>query len=253
MRSSDPLVTIENGNWGATDLRAIGALLQSAASVLCDAFGRRPDASVLVSPWDQPPMVAWDKRAYRIWISARDTYWCQYAYQFSHELCQLLVNFGRLGHHRHKWFEESICELSALFVLHRLSEEFRQAPPSEVLGAEEFAPHFATYAEEVASSARRVRRAELPVWFSMNVHDLEERRVDRDLNRIVAVALLDSFVADRSLWRDCGSLNLWNAAEDRTFADHLDSWATCLRAKGVVPQAPPLVRSLFFATPGPEV
>lgn len=253
MGSSDSLVTIENGNWGATDLLAIGALLQSAASVLCDAFGRRPDAPVLVSPWDQPPRVARDKRPYRIWISARDTYWCQYVYQFSHELCHVLVNFDRLRDHRHKWFEESICELSALFVLHRLSGEFRQAPPSEVLGAEEFAPHFATYAEEVALSACPARRPELPVWFSKNIHELEERRVDRDLNRIVAVALLDSFLADRSLWRDCGSLNLWDAAADRTFADHLDSWAACLRAKGVVPKTPPLVRSLFFATLGPEV
>ena len=122
MRSSDSIVTIDNGNWGATSLSAVRAVLESTASLLCDAFGRAPDAPVQVSPWDQAPRVAWDLRPYRIWISARDTYWCQYAYQFSHELCHILVNFDQVRRHRHKWFEESICELSALFALHRLSE-----------------------------------------------------------------------------------------------------------------------------------
>ena len=107
MRSSDPIVTIDNGNWGDTSLSAVGAVLESTASVLCDAFGRAPDAPVQVSPWDRGPTVAWDLRPYRVWISARDTYWCQYAYQFSHELCHILVNFDQVRRHRHKWFEES--------------------------------------------------------------------------------------------------------------------------------------------------
>ena len=247
MGSSDPVVTIHNGNWGATSLSAIGAVLESTASVLCEAFGRPPDAPVQVSPWDQAPRVAWDLRPYRVRISARDTYWCQYAYQFAHELCQILVNFDQVRHHRHKWFEESICELSALFALHRLSEEFQRRPPSEVLGAREFAPHFATYAREVERRVQPVQCADLPVWFSDNIRHLEERRIDRNLNRVVAVALLDDFLADNSLWHDCGFLNRWNARTDQTFAHHLDSWNDFLRGKGLVPRTPRLVKTLLFA------
>ena len=245
MESRGRLVTIENGNWGATSLSAIRAVLESTASVLCDAFGRAPDAPVQVSPWDQEPRVAWDLRPYRVRISARDTYWCQYAYQFSHELCHTLVNFDRVRHHRHKWFEESICELASLFTLDRLSREFRHRPPAEVLGAREFAPHFATSAKGVARRVHPVPRADLPMWFSRNVRRLEERSIDRALNRVVAVALLDDFLADKSLWRDCGFLNLWNATTDHTFADHTDSWADFLRGKGFVPRTPRLVQTLF--------
>ena len=248
MRSSDSVVTIDNGNWGATSLSAVRAVLESTASVLCDAFGRAPDAPVQVSPWDQEPMVAWDLRPYRVWISARDTYWCQYAYQFSHELCHILVNFDQVRRHRHKWFEESICELSALFALHGLSREFQRRPPSEVLGAREFAPHFATYAKQVERRAQPVLRADLPNWLSSNIRHLEASITDRNLNRVVAAALLDDFLADKSLWRDCGFLNRWKARTDRTFADHMDSWNDFLRGKGFVPRTPRLVKTLLFGT-----
>lgn len=215
--------------------------------MLCDAFGRRPDAAVHVSPWHQPPEVFRNRRPYRIRPSARDTYWCQYAYQFSRELCHVLANFDRIRHHRHNWFEESICELAALFVLHRLSEEFRHGSPPDVLGAAEFAPHFATYADKVAGCASPVPPAELPRWLSEHLPALEADCADRDLNRVVAVALLDSFLKDPLPWRDCGMLNRWDASADPTFADHLDSWARCLRARGMVPRAPRAVRRLLLA------
>lgn len=253
MRSSAPIFTINNGNWGATSLRAIGAILESTASILCDAFGRAPDAPVQVSPWDQAPQVAWDLRPYRIWISARDTYWCQYAYQFSHELCHILVNFDRLRHHRHKWFQESICELASLFTLHRLSQEFQHRPPAEVLGAREFAPHFATYATELERRASPVSCADLPMWLYDSLPDLEKRSINRNLNRVVAVALLDDFLADDSLWRDCGFLNLWDVKIDLTFADHIDSWTEFLLGKGFDPRTPRLVRALLFADEGGRI
>lgn len=248
MGSSDPIVTVDNGNWGATSLTAVGAVLEPTARVLCDAFGRRPDAPVRVSPWDQGPRVAWDLRPYRVRIGARDTYWCRYAYEFAHELCHILVNFDQVRHHRHKWFEESICELASLFALHRLSGEFHHRPPSEVLGAREFAPHFEAYARQVESRVQPVPNSGLPVWLSDNIRCLEECSINRDLNLVVAVALLDEFLADHSLWRDCGFLNRWNAKTDRTFADHIDSWTDFLRGKGRVARTPQLVTTLLFAT-----
>ena len=248
MGSSDPIVMVDNGNWGATSLTAVGAVLEPTARVLCDAFGRRPDAPVRVSPWDQAPRVAWDLRPYRVWINARDTYWCQYAYQFAHGLCHILVNFDQVRHHRHKWFEESICELASLFALHRLSGKFQTGPPSGVLGARDYAPHFEAYARQVESRVQSVPTSGLPVWLSGNIRRLEECSIDRDLNRVVAVALLDDFLADHSLWRDCGFLNRWNAQTDRTFADHIDSWTDFLRGTGCVPRTPRLVKNLLFAT-----
>ena len=251
MAVSEPAVTIANGNWGATSLRAVGAVLESAATVLCDAFDRCPDAPVRVLPGDGPPYVAWDRRPYLIWISARDTYWCQYAYEFSHELCHVLVNFDGIRHHRHKWFEESLCELAAFFVLIRLSERFRHCPPPEVFGAEEFAPHFATYAHSIAGSVPAVPRANLPAWLSRHIPALETHHAHRSLNRTAAVAMLDSFLEDESLWRDCAALNRWDASADSSFADHLDSWTAHLLTMKRAARTPRLLRDLFHARSAP--
>ena len=245
MPARHPLLEVANGDWGGTSLRAVHAVLHSAAVVLCDAFGRIPDAPVRVHPGDGPPTVAWGRRPYWIRISARDTYWCQYVYQFSNELCQVLVNFDRIRRHRHKWFEESLCELASLFVLHRLAERFRHDPPSDVLAARDFAPHFRTYADEIASRACPLPPGGLPAWLREKLTALEENHADRDLNLTAATAMLNSFLEDGSLWRDCGSLNLWDAALDHSFAGHLESWTAHVSRDGCTARTPGLVRGLF--------
>ena len=247
MAATDALVIV-NGNWGGTSLRAIGAVLESATAVLCGAFGRRADAPIRVAPWNRPPRVFDHHRPYEIRISARDTYWCQYVYQFSHELCHVLVNFDRARGHRHKWFEESLCELAALFVLHRLPAAWSERPPPAIVDAVEFAPHFGTYAEDLAGADRATAPADLPAWLDGHIATLETNPYDRVLNRIVAIALLDRFLEDPSLWRDCGCLNGWNAGADRSFADHLDSWSTHLHGQGQAGRTPELVGTIFFAT-----
>lgn len=242
-----PLVAVANGDWGGTSLHAVHAVLHSAAFVLCEAFGRIPDAPIRVHPGSGPPMVAWDRRPYWIRISARDTYWCQYVYQFSHELCHVLVNFDRVRRHRHKWFEESLCELASHFVLRRLSADFRQDPPPDVLGARDFAPYFRTYADEVAKRAPPLPPDGLPAWLREKLPALEENPAARDLNLTAATAMLNSFLKDGSLWRDCGSLNLWDATLDHSFADHLESWTAHIGRDGRKARTPGLVRRLFCA------
>ena len=247
MMAGDGL-TIVNGNWGGTSLRAVRAVLESAEAVLCAAFEKYADAPIRVARWSRDPQVFHDQRPYEIRISARDTYWCQYAYQFSHELCHVLVNFDRAREHRHKWFEESLCELAALFVLHRLPAAWEERPPPEVAGAAEFAPHFRTYADDVAAAERRIAPADVPAWLAAHAAALEADPCDHGRNRIAATALLDSFLQDPSLWRDCGRLNGWDAAADRSFADHLDAWAAHLAEHGLTARTPELVRARFLAT-----
>ena len=124
-----PLVVVENGNWGATSLRTIRGVLTSAAQVLLAGFGSVPDAAVHVAPWRQNPRVFHDRRPYQVRLSARDTYWCQYVYQFAHELCHVMINFDRHRAHKHRWFNEALCELASLFVLHGMTPAWIEAPP----------------------------------------------------------------------------------------------------------------------------
>ncbi len=241
-------VTVENGNWGATSLRSIHAVLTSATEVLSDAFGRAPDAPIRVAPWNRDPQVFNGKRPYRIRLSARDRYWSQYVYQFSHELCHVLTNFDRHKGHRHRWFDESLCELASLFVLHRLSELWQANPPDAIPDAAGFAVNHHAYAERIAARYPRIGRDRLPEWFMGAVPKLEANPYERDLCGTVAVALLDSFQADPALWRDCVHLNHWNPDADPAFATYLRSWASHLRDHALDARLPRAMAELFRLT-----
>ena len=241
-----PVLTVGNGNWGTVSLTSVQAVLNSASEELLDAFGRPPDASIRVGWWSQDPRVFDDHRPYEIRISARDTCWSQYVYQFSHELCHVMTNFDHCKKHRYKWFEESLCELASIFVLHRLAEAWAENPPPDIHGAGQFALNHRAYAEHHAGKYPTVPIGDLPWWLSRNIKALEEDCYMRCLNGVVAVSLLDQFRAEPSLWRDCVWLNHWNAGANETFSDYLKSWADCLHKHGREDRVPTVVRKLFL-------
>ena len=243
-------LVIENGNWGVASLSAVHGVLESAYEVLVKAFDRHPDAPIHVACWNQSPQVFYDLRPYQIRISARDTYWCQYVYQFSHELCHVMTNFDRHRAHKHKWFEESLCELASLFVLHRLADGWKERPPPCVFEAEAFAPNFRTYAEEIEQGHRQPGDGDFRTWLTVNLDRLEKDPFIRELNGTFATALLDRFLEDPSLWRDCGQLNCWDANHNETFESYLDAWAEHLQAIGTSPRVPNLVEGLFMSAQG---
>ena len=250
-REPAPLLVIENGNWGATSLRTIHGVLTSAAQVLLAGFGSVPDAAIHVAPWRRNPRVFNDRRPYQVRLSARDTYWCQYVYQFAHELCHVMTNFDRHRAHKHRWFNEALCELASLFVLHRLAETWAARPPDGVAQAAAYAPNFARYGARMAQ--RHSRPADRPRWLAAHLPELEADPYARDRNGVLAVTLLQPFLDDPSLWRDCGLLNCWDPYADATFRDYLDSWAHRLTRSRSTPRVAPLIGALFHhprASPG---
>ena len=239
------LLTVENGNWGATSLRSIHAVLASAAGVLADAFGRAPDAPIQVAPWSRDPQVFDGQRPYQVRLSARDRYWSQYVYQFSHEFCHVITNFDRHKNHKHRWFDESLCELASLFVLQRLAELWRDKPPDAIPAAAEFAPNHHTYAERAAARYPRISRDRLPKWLAGNLPKLEADPYARKLCGTIAVELLDAFQADVTLWQDCGHLNHWDPSADETFTKYLESWIAHLQEQNLAAHAPAAIGELF--------
>lgn len=237
-------LTIINGNWGATSLRAIRAVLESARDVMAEAFGRPPDAPVRVSPWNGAgSLMVHDKRPYEILLTARDRYWSRYVYQFSYRLCYVMARFDLYKAHGHKWFEGSLCELASLFVLHRLARIWAERPFPDVAGAAGFAPNHRSYAEERAQ--RYERPANLPEWLGKNVDSLQADPSRHDLAGVVALALLNRFLEDPSLWSECAWLNRWDPEADETFRDYLDSWTARLRASGREGRTPAMVKETF--------
>ena len=242
-------LTVINGNWGLTSLSAIRAVLVSVYRVLVNSFEAAPEADVHVSRWDRDyPLSVFDKRPYQVLLTARDTYWCQYVYQFSHELCHILTHFDSYKKHKHKWFEESLCELASLYVLRSLAKVWKEDPPSEIFKASEFARNHQTYAEMVERKSAIPPQSHLPAWFIRNIDLLEKNSTCRELNRSVAVSLLSSFSQNPALWRDCAWLNRWDVRKDSTFSEYLNSWSNCLRVHRPEqqPRAPAIVRQLFI-------
>jgi len=239
-------VRIVNGNWGGTGLRAVHDVLQTTYDVLTEAFGNQPDATINVARWGQSPRVFFDQRPYEVRISSQDTYWCQYVYQFSHELCHIMTNFDQHRTHPYKWFEEALCELGALFVLHRISDAWMTRPPSHVFGAREYAPSFRNYAQDIIGGHAQPGQTDLPKWLDEHIAELEAEPCIRELNRCVAIALLDHFLEDPSLWRDCGQLNHWDAGTNGSFREYLAAWSTHVGSLGGKARVPALISRLFL-------
>ena len=251
--NTEAAVTIINGNWGLTSLSAIRAVLSSAHRVLVRSFEAAPEAAVHVSRWNRDyPFTVYEKRPYQVFLSATDTYWSQYVYQFSHELCHILTHFDSYKKHKHKWFEESLCELASLHVLRSLAKVWKEDPPSSVYGASAFARHHQSYAENVERKTTIPHQSDLPAWLNRNIDLLEDDSTCRELNHVVAVSLLSSFRQNPALWRDCGWLNCWDIRKDSTFSEYLNSWTDCLRKHGPKqePRAPDIARQLFAVDSG---
>ena len=246
--NTEAAVTVINGNWGLTSLSAIRAVLLSAYRVLVRSFEAAPEAAVHVSRWNRDyPFTVYEKRPYQVFLSATDTYWSQYVHQFSHELCHILTHFDSHKKHKHKWFEESLCELASLHVLRSLAEDWKEDPPSEVFEASAFARHHLSYTEEVEKKYLIPSQSDLSGWLNRNIDLLEHNPTRRDLNGVVAVSLLSKFRQNPALWYDCGWLNCWDVRKDSTFSEYLNSWTDCLRKHDPKqgPRAPDVVRQLF--------
>ena len=152
-----------------------------------------------------------------------------------------MTNFDRHREHKHKWFEESLCELASLFVLYRLAMVWKEHPPAEIIDAVEFAPHFRAYAYDAAAKYPRICSGGSQKWLSENIDSLEAYPYERKLNGTIAVLLLDRFLEDSSLWRDCGWLDHWDPSANETFRDYLDSWAALLHEKDFAARTPNLI------------
>jgi hypothetical protein len=65
-----------------------------------------------------------------ITLTAQDRYWCQYMYQFSHELCHVATNYDSpLRSPEFGWLDETICELASWTTLTTLSNRWKVDPP----------------------------------------------------------------------------------------------------------------------------
>jgi hypothetical protein len=166
-----------------------------------------------------------------IGLSARDTHWAQYGFQFAHEFCHALANFSnnpqqlvRYPHHANLWLEESLCETASLFALHAMSRSWQSTPPLPAWKG--YAPWLNDYVEKRLALAEHHLPPGTPfrVWFRNNESALRQNPDLRARNTIIAIQLLPLFEAEPRGWGALPFLNRGSSDPNESLAQHLAEW-----------------------------
>jgi hypothetical protein len=166
-----------------------------------------------------------------IGLSARDTHWAQYAFQFAHEFCHALANYSndpqrsvRYPRHANLWLEESLCETASLFALRAMSRSWRTAPPYPAWRS--YAPWFNDYVEHRLALPEHQLPAgtSFLVWFHENQAALRQNSDLRDRNTIIAIQFLPIFEAEPRGWGAVAFLNRGSSNAEESLAQRFVEW-----------------------------
>ena len=151
-----PLI-IEGEDWGDVERNEIHKVLRSTLSLFELSSPTLQKHPIVVSPTADNPMVLYelsDGHAYHIQLTAKNRHWCQYVFQFAHELGHIMCNF-RKENHANLWFEESICEVASLYALHRIANKWVEIPNDSNSKA---MPRSLTNTESIESKNLHIRK-----------------------------------------------------------------------------------------------
>jgi len=267
---------VDPERWGVCH-KLVKIVYDTVRNVLVNVFEKTPDASIWVkygnpkfcsSPWCS--YIENREYPYEITISAFGAYWCRHVYEFSHEMCHVMINSRKIADYqnswayKHSWFDETICEMGSLYVLHKLSDDlanhqnhsmsFTFEPP--LIPALVFKNHVKNIRIKRPFSGKN------PVqWFQKNKHVMEnatltmqkialgggvpENLYERKLQSNFASAILPYFLKEPTLWRELGKLNLWNMISNQEFQDYLNDWEDTCRTQNIDPKVPSILRQKF--------
>ena len=210
-------IRVQAGGFGGASAVDIRVVLQSAAGELCRYWPGTQLPSIDVYHRADHPQTDSRRAAgnrIAIGLTARDTHWAQYSFQFAHEYCHALINYSnderglrRDRRYANLWLEESLCETASLFTLRALSRSWLVAPPYAAW--RDYAPWFSAYARERLALPEHHLPAETSfvVWFRANESALRQDSTRRDRNTIVAAQLLPIFEKEPRGW---GALAFFN-------------------------------------------
>jgi len=219
-------ILIEVGDWGNASRENIRVLLEDVAGQFTRHLAHPSNYRLRIECHpDQPAPMALRRASpndvFVIWLTARDTHWAQFSYQFAHEFCHILADFERLwSSPNQQWFQESLCELASIFALKQMAISWQIAPPYP--NWFEFSPHLDAYADELLtrSDHRLPPGLSLNRWLQQHEPELRANSCNRILNGVVAVQLYPLFRGQSNGWQAVASMPECN----RNFADFLSKW-----------------------------
>ncbi|MBC7945563.1 MAG: hypothetical protein H7X91_09960 [Burkholderiales bacterium] len=234
------VIRVVEGDWGTANVEDIENLLYSVANELWAYFPQKKLPPLIVKNYGDSPMVLYEKGPmgeYIVYLSAKDMRWSQFAYQFAHEFAHILSNYdnkeikNKLFVKHNQWFEETICEIAALFTLKRLATTWETAAPYESWTV--YASAFQDYADHLLNESHRqlVGGKTLADWYFDNQEALSSDPYRREKNEVVANTLLALFERNPENWESISFLNYEKNHASKGFHDYLDSWYLCAPEK----------------------
>jgi hypothetical protein len=218
-----PDIQVVRDGWGQAAPATVKRVFESTAREIWKHCPNRKLSPIIVSA-KGGPIVLYDRGPngeFVVRLNTGDLYWSQYAYQFAHEFCHILCNYDQ-DKTGNKWFEESICEMASLFALRRMGESWKTLPPFGHWKG--YAKHLTAYAEDRMKKSRLPKDKTLVDWYERHAERLHGTAVDRELNNVVATALLPLFEADPQHWAAVAYLNHGKPEKPQTFAEFLTDW-----------------------------
>ncbi|HEY5707609.1 MAG TPA: hypothetical protein VIS96_18770 [Terrimicrobiaceae bacterium] len=227
-------IEVQAAGFGRASAADIAAVLQSAATEIWRHCPNAQLPAIGVYPRSDHPQTNFAREPngrVAIGLTAKNTYWAQYSFQFAHEFCHTLANFAnnpqrfvRYRRHPNFWLEESLCETASLFTLRAMSRSWRTAPPHPAWRA--YAPWLNAYVERRLALQEHKSPAGKPflAWFSESEPTLRLNPTIRDRNTIIAIQLLPLFEAEPRGWETLTFLNRGLANSNQSLARYLARW-----------------------------
>ena len=192
---------VSQGDWGVIQPNEIAVLLRDTAfhinRLLRVPFHEK--IQVVPSQVNHPKVLyrSSTEEPYTIWISARDNFWCKFAYQFAHEFCHVLSGYENLKENPNNWFHESLCELASVFTIQRMAQRWLTHPAFPK--CTDYAVALRDYWKNLLNNqeAQLPEGTSLHNWLLLREHELREspiaKREQRNNQKLVAYQLLPIF------------------------------------------------------------
>ena len=219
-----PNIEVVKGSWGEVTIPEVKKVLNLTAKQLFPSTQKREWDSILVKQSNAGPMVLFErgqKGEYTVYLDTHGRYWCQYVFQFAHEIGHIICGYHK-ENQKHLWFEETICEVASLFALHSMSKEWKDSLPYPNL--ENYAEEFKSYAANRMKKNSFANPDKFQEWIRSNKDSLVEKPMDRSMHGKMATILLPYFKNDSFSWSACLYLNKTNNFASDSFDQYLNRW-----------------------------
>ena len=177
-----PNIEVVRGSWGEVTIPEVQKVLVLTGKQLFPLTEKRNWDSILVKQSGSGPIVLFErgqKGEYIVYLDTHGRYWCQYVFQFAHEMGHIICGYHK-ENQKYLWFEETICEVASLFALQSMSKEWKDSPPFPNL--KKYAEEFNQYAMNRMNKNFFSDPNKFSDWFLQNKDDLVKNPIDRSMN-----------------------------------------------------------------------